>query len=299
MALTHAVLGGGAMHGFMYLGALMALFGNSQSRYATWRRGLRSIAGTSIGALIAFLLTLWDPWRVLAFLKGIGFQSIEDTLFNQNWAGLTTQKSVNSGIELDKLLRRGIADSAGDADATFADVHARTGVTLVVTVTCSSNGRTQYWSHVNKPAMPVWQALRASVSLPYVFPHFAVDGLLYIDGGITCNVPCHLFPPGETLVLYVQARAPAGGTALGPSSLFDVYTNAAQLGSFRAEPLYALNSIPCVPAADSVSPYNFGATGDALDALVAQGIRSVHAVFLRNRLLLYTVQLVLHFWRRP
>ena len=290
MDLEHVCFGGGGMHGFMYPGALLALFNNSVEAYRVWQGRLKSVAGTSIGALVGYLVMLWDPLRILAFMKAAGFQQLRQGLFDQDWMRVAAAKAVNSGKELNALLRQGVQQSVGQEDATFLDLYRRTGITYIVTVTCSSSGQTRFWSHANQPHLPIWKAIRASVSLPYVFPEFELDGVKYIDGGMTCNLPCHLSPPERTLVMYVQVRRPNG---LTPLSLLDLYMNAAQLGSFRVQPLYALNAIPCVPAEDSVSPYDFGATDAALDALFLQGIRSRRAVARRNKLLVYTIYLTL------
>ncbi len=287
-SMENVVFGGGGTHGFMYVGALLALFKGSPEAYQQWHRGLKSVAGTSIGALVGYLVTLWNPARILSFMKAQGFASVRKTLFDQDLVRIATAKSVNSGTELNRLLREGVMLSSGSEETTLAQLYKMTGITFVVAVTSSASGQTRFWSHVNMPDLPVWKAIRASVSIPFVFPEFEVGGVRYIDGGMTCNVPCHLFPAERTLVLYVQARRPA---ALTPITLIDLYMNAAQLGSFRVEPLYALNSIPCVPAADSVSPYSFGASGAELDALVMQGVRSWQAVVRRNKLMVLTVQL--------
>ena len=289
MDLEHVCFGGGGMHGLMYLGALFALFNNSIQAYTEWQRKLKSVAGTSVGALIGCLALLWDPLRIMAFMKTAKVQA-KASLFDQDWLGVAAAKAVNSGKELNALLRQGVQEAFGSADATFQDLYCRTGIAFIVTVTCSSSGQTRFWSYANMPHLPVWQAIRASVSIPYVFPEFEVAGIKYIDGGMTCNVPCHLFPPERTLIMYVQVRRPNG---LTPLSLLDLYMNAAQLGSFRVQPLYAMNSIPCVPAEDSVSPFNFGATDAALDALFVQGVRSRHAVARRNKLLVFTIYLTL------
>jgi len=286
MKLDHVVFGGGGMHGVMYLGALIGFVGDSREVYDTWRHGLKAVAGTSVGALIGYLVTVWNPWRILEFVKQAGFQDLNKGLFNRDWTGLSEDKALNSGKELNALLRKGMLDTTGSEEATFEDVYKLTGVTFIVTVTNSGSGHTQYLSHINSPKMLVWMALRASVSLPYVFPEFKIGAQKYIDGGVTCNLPCHLFPAHRTLTLFVQPKKREWFT---PGALIDFYSNAAQLGSFRVQPLYALNSIPCIPGLDTVSAYNFGASNSELDSLFMQGVKSWNAVVFRNSLLYFLV----------
>ncbi len=284
MGLQHVVFGGGGMHGIMYLGALIGFFGNSQVTYQAWRAQLKSVAGTSVGALVGFLITLWDPWKILEFVKTAGFKELDQKLFDQDWKGLCMELSVNTGRRLNDLIRKGVLESTGSEDTTLREAYTQSGIHFIATVTNSQTGGTHYWSHANMPDLPVWQALRASVSIPYVFPEFVIGNCRYIDGGVTCNIPCHLFPAHKTLVLYVQIRRKR---SLTPATLLDWYSNSAQLGCFRAKPLYALNSIPCVPDVNSVSQYNFGATNEDMDGLMLQGLRCWRAMQTRNIMLVH------------
>jgi predicted acylesterase/phospholipase RssA len=284
MNLDHAVFGGGSMHGFMYLGAIIGFVNNRKDVFEQWQSKLKAVAGTSIGSLFAYLITLWDPWQILEFMKTAGFKGLHERFFDQNWESVRAEACINSGKEVDVLLQRGVAQSFGQMDATLKDHYDRTGIVLIVTVTEACSGHTHYWSHKNMPHFPIWKALRASISLPYVFPAFQLGQNKFIDGGVTCNIPCHLFPARRTLVLYVQSRRP---DTVSPQTLVQLYANAAQLGCFRTKRLYALNCIPCVSASDSVSAYNFGASNDQLNMLVRQGILSYNAVILRNKLLVY------------
>jgi len=282
------------MHGVMYLGAILGYVDNCPVKFRKWQMELKCVAGTSVGALVGVLITLWSPWRILEFVKTAGFRNLDEKLFDQDWRGVCTERCVNSGRQLNNILRAGMQESTGSCHTTFSELYKLTGIKFIVTATNSSTGRTQYWSHANVPDLQVWQALRASVSVPFVFPEFEVNGQSYMDGGVTCNLPCHLFPAHRTLVLYVQIRR---CSALTPKSLLDFYTNAAQLGSFRLQPLYALNSIPCVPSESSVSPFNFGATPAELDSLLIRGIHCWNAVVSRNQILVLSCHTLLLFLR--
>jgi predicted acylesterase/phospholipase RssA len=282
MGLDHVVFGGGGMHGIMYLGALIGFFGNSKAAYTAWRAQLKSVAGTSVGALVGFLITIWDPWQILEFVKTAGFKELDQKLFDQDWKGLCMELSVNSGRQLNLLIQKGMLQSTGSENTTFRQAYEQSGIHFIATVTNSQTGGTHYWSHTNMPDLPVWKALRASVSIPYVFPEFVIEDGRYIDGGVTCNIPCHLFPARQTLVMYVQIRRKR---SLTPGTLLDWYSNSAQLGCFRAKPLYALNSVPCVPDSNSVSQYNFGASSEDMDDLVLQGLRCWNAMVSRNIML--------------
>jgi predicted acylesterase/phospholipase RssA len=279
VACKYLVFGGGTLHGCMYLGALIAMFNNNRIGYANWARTLKGVAGTSVGALIAALLTVWDPWTIWEYVKTKGFRKIAESLFDQNIVQVTKGMSINSGRALETLLQKGMHDLTGNPNITFTELYKLTGKTLVVTVTNLDTGFAEYWSAATVPRMEVWRALRASVSLPILFPPFKVSNALYTDGGLACNVPCQLFPAAETLTFFVHA--PVTEQTQTPGYLRQLayyYSDAAQLGQFRAVPAYAVRSVPCKAAPHSASSFALNASNEEIDALVAQGALCWNAV---------------------
>lgn len=285
------VLGGGSMHGCMYIGVLVAMFNGDKAAYAQWTKGVSVYAGTSAGSLFAYMLLVADPWTVWDYVKRCGFRDIAKGMFDQSMAQASQQQSISSGKALEDMLRTGVQDLSGDVDMTLQQLFERTGKKLVVTVTSVQSGRVEYWSYTTKPHVPVWKALRASVSIPFVFPAFVVDGQAYHDGGIMCNVPCHLFNAKDTLTLFVHRPNRTSCSAF--TEVLDRYCGAAQLGQFRLEPLYALNCVPCVSDETIVAAHTFGATDQEIDSVVQQGALSWNAVMARNVYMLFGLYFVL------
>jgi len=277
----HVVMGGGATHGLMYIGVLMAHAGNSRRTYAEWARGIHTFAGSSMGALLAFALTCWDPWQTMQYFMGSRIRDIATRLFDSKAREVWRQKSINSGRVLDAVLSESVAHVAGDADVTFLQLHQSTGKRLVITVTDIVTGGAEYWSHVTAPHVRVRDALRASVAIPGVFPPWQVGARWYTDGGVACNVPCHLFPPESTLTLFVHTpfRGPA---PVFMSQILDNYMSAAQLGPFRVLPLYGWHAVPCISVPTLPSPYDFNLTPRAVEELVAHGSVCWIAVLFRH-----------------
>ena len=284
---TRLVMGGGAMHGLMYLGALLRLFPTRRA-FADWHHGLRTLAGASMGALLAALLCTWTPWQVWAYAKTEQFRSIGSQIVDQSFLDMPTTCSLSSGRALDAALQRGVSDAYGRSDVTLADVRAATGKTLIITVSNVTLNRAEFWSHHTQPDVQLWQALRASVAIPGVFPPLSWAGHQFVDGGLMCNVPCHALPPRRTLVLLVHtcARPSGGATTPYATRVWESLMGAAQLGVMRALPAYTTSCIPCVPTPSTPDAYMFGASDAAVDALVLQGARSVGVLMLGMCLLL-------------
>jgi predicted acylesterase/phospholipase RssA len=233
------------------------------------------------------MLTVWDPWTIWNYVRTTGFRKIAETLFDQNILRITEGMAINSGAALENLLQQGMQDLANDRNATFEDLYRKTGKKLVITVTNVRTGFAEYWSVDNVPRMEVWRALRASVSLPILFPAFKIANAKYTDGGLACNIPCQLFPADRTLTLFVHAPTvdQGGITSNYFRQLMHHYSDAAQLGQFRVQPLYACRSVPCMAAPTNVSAYALNATNEEIDALVLQGARCWAAVCARNVLI--------------
>jgi len=149
------VFGGGAMHGCMYPGVLIALCNGDRDAYAAWFKGVNCVAGTSVGSIFAYMLTVWDPWTVCEKIKTCGFRDIAATLFDHNVAEATMQRSINSGRALEAMLKRGVLESLGDEGATLLDLYKRTGKKLVITVTDRQSGRVGFWNYTNRPELPI------------------------------------------------------------------------------------------------------------------------------------------------
>jgi len=265
----------------MDLGALIGMFGGRREAHGTWLGGLEALAGTSVGSLFACMLSVWDPWQIWDYIRTTGFREIARDLFDQDLREATKHQSLNSGKALRCMLRKGLRDMVGDPDMTLAGWYLHTGKRLVITVTNMDTGQAEFWCHRTMPTLEVWKALRASVSLPLLFPVFVVRGHRYSDGGVACNIPCHRFPAAETVTFFVNS--PEGDDSDSYlRTLVNHYSLSAQLGSMRAEPRYALNSVVCMAATDNVSPYALNASSGEIDALVEQGARCWRALALRN-----------------
>ena len=289
----HVVLGGGGVYGVMYIGALLALCQFSRDAYSAWLTGIKDVAGTSAGAIIACLLAAgMDPWQMRECLFRCDLAATAAGILDVSLHDIGQVKGLSTGLATNRALQDLVAAATGRADITLQQLYARTHRRLVIVVTNGRTNRTEFWCHVTRPTMPVWLALRCSSSVPGLLAPPEVDGALFYDGGLSCNLPCHLFPARDTLTLFVHrplaglaassTDAPTASTtktpspiaasmqpeAAAPSSDVDtttefslramlrqvlaIYTNSAQLGPMRGLPGLLARAVPCVPASKSV-----------------------------------------------
>lgn len=273
--VRNVVLGGGGMNGLMYIGALAALTRDDAAAYLAWRDGVRAIAGTSAGALVgAMIAARLTPADMRALVHASDLEHVLRTARDLPLRGMLHCRAVSSGASTDAALAAFVGRlCAGNAAATLQDFARQTRVDFHVVVTNLRTGNAEFWSAANKPHVPLAHALRCSVAVPMMLPPFVVDGDAFVDGGVTCNVPIHLFchaarrsgagagaaaaddkddDDNKTLILLTFGESP-DATAASPlltlASLTFMALNAAQLAPLRMAPHLLLTTIVCVNAA--------------------------------------------------
>lgn len=174
------VLGGGAARGFAHIGAYRALV--EAGVPIDW------VGGASIGAVMgAPIAQGLSPEEVvstarLAFVKGKPFGDVTLPVL-----------SLLRGRRMERLIAEHLAGDIED---------------LAVPFFCVSSNLGQGTPHIHTRGRLV-TALRASVSLPGVFPPAVVDGQLAIDGGILDNLPVDVMlrqPVGKVIAVDLTSR---------------------------------------------------------------------------------------------
>lgn len=190
------VFEGGGVKGIAYAGALAVL------KEKGVLDDIRRVAGTSAGAITACLLAAGaDAAKVREIVAATPFASFEDSDFGfvrDTWR-LVKRYGWYKGDAFAKWMRAQIATLAGDADLDFRALAERTRSgpgtcrELYVVGTDLSAQRAAVYSAATTPEVPLWQAVRISMSLPLVFASVRRAGDVWVDGGLTWNYPIDLF----------------------------------------------------------------------------------------------------------
>ena len=174
------VLGGGAARGFAHIGAYRAMV--EAGVPIDW------VGGTSIGAVMGAPIAQGLPpdevvsTARLAFVKGKPFGDLTLPVL-----------SLLRGRRMERLIAEHLVGDIEDLPIPFF---------------CVSSNLGQGTPHIHTRGGLV-TALRASVSLPGVFPPAVVDGQLTIDGGILDNLPVDVMrrqPVGKVVAVDVTSR---------------------------------------------------------------------------------------------
>ncbi|XP_033110645.1 uncharacterized protein LOC117111468 [Anneissia japonica] len=191
------VFAGGGNRLFAYTGALEVLHETGILK------NIKRFAGTSLGALTACFAALGvgpreivvevekvrrDIRKMLKDSKWGIFSLIPNTLRRYGW---------HPASAYCRWLELNLSDYAGKPDITFREFYEATGKELCCVATNLNRMSVEYCHLKTTPDMPVIIALRMSMSLPVLLQavkhqtHGAED--VFVDGGLLCNYPIHVF----------------------------------------------------------------------------------------------------------
>jgi len=168
-------LNGGGMRGALQVGALMEL---SCSLLDTFKDG---VYGISVGAIIATYIAFGFTPADLAeiFKEWVDVPLTPPSIAALSNAYIST-RGLDDGSVIRERMRHDFAKKGLDFDALrIRDAH----IALHIIATDVLNVQSVTFGG----SMRVWDAVRASFSLPLIFEPHEVQGRLFVDGAILCS----------------------------------------------------------------------------------------------------------------
>lgn len=187
--VKNLVFSGGGIKCISYIGILKYLEENNMIK------DIQSIAGSSGGAIFAFILILGYTYHELYLLiNGLNFEEIKDVT-SDNLFQFFNNFGIDTGNKLIKLLKLLINKKYGNnsENITFLELFDRTKINLTITGTCLDTNSIEYFNHKSTPDMKLISALRISFSIPIVYNKVDLNGKIYVDGGLIDNLPIGIF----------------------------------------------------------------------------------------------------------
>jgi len=178
------VLSGGGIKGIAYIGALQAL------KDLKYLENIKIFAAASVGALIVSIYILgYEPKEMYEFIKQFDLSKMKsiDITNVLNYYGLDT------GSNIEYVIKRLIRAKNYSEDITLRELFDHTNKKMIFTTVCVNNAQLCYLSHDTHPFLPLYKAIRMSMSIPIYYTPVKYDNKLYIDGGCIDNYPIHLF----------------------------------------------------------------------------------------------------------
>ena len=185
-------LSGGAARGFAHIGVVKVLQENDIP--------ISCVAGTSVGAIVGAFVAAGYSWEKM--LK------IADDI---KWHALIAPTLSGMGLVKTDRLESFIDEMLGEM--TFDELEIPFGAVAADIV---------HWETVVFDSGPVGRAVRASASVPMVFEPLVEDDVVFVDGGVTNNIPCDVvrsMGAGRVIAVDLNAERLSSGV---PANLFDV-----------------------------------------------------------------------------
>jgi len=198
----YLVLSGGGMKGLAYCGAMDVLEKESILQ------NIKGFAGSSAGSIVASLLAVgYNAKELQNIIFGIDYNKIIDDKWGvfRDAINIIEDFGLAPGDYFVDLIGKFIEKKTGNKDYTINDLYKDKGITLVITGTDMNHKKTIYFSPNNKNNksrgdISIRQAVRISMSIPFLFEPVTYDGCMCVDGGVLDNYPLHVFDgeyPGD------------------------------------------------------------------------------------------------------
>ena len=203
--MEYLVFSGGGINGISFVGTVHFLRKQGQ-----WK----GFAGTSVGALMALMCVLELPMNSMIVIFDDIIKSWGSADIQLRSMALVDHSNLRKTVTQPLLLAYNITD------ITFAELNARTKKSLKICAHNLNHMSTHLFSEEHTPNLSVVAAVVASMSVPFIFPPMEICGELFIDGGISANVPAFAFPPQKTLLVRLVGKKQFVSTAQIQESIF-------------------------------------------------------------------------------
>jgi NTE family protein len=210
------VFEGGGVKGIAYAGALKVL----QEKEIL--KDITRVAGTSAGAIISTLVALGgDVDRITDIASNTPYNEFMDSSHLLIPELYRTYKKYGwfRGESFTKWIREKIGEVCGNPDITFGELAEKAGTKspgglkfrkLYMIASDVSLQTPLLCSHNTKPKLPIWKAVRMSMSIPFFFASVKLrigkNEDVIVDGGVTWNYPIDLFDRDSYLDSAMRSR---------------------------------------------------------------------------------------------
>ena len=195
--VNYIVLGGGGQKGLLYIGALKAL--RRFMEFDLVLKRIKGFAGCSVGSIFAVMMMMEyteeeiDQYilPLVSIFDNVAPQ-MDVSLFISNYGfddGSTFKKSISKVLEY-----KGFSQ-----EITLKTFQQFFAAEISIITTNLTNQEKVTLSAKTFPNLKVVDALFMSMCIPFIFVPVHYNDCVYVDGGMTSNIP-DIYPISETMV---------------------------------------------------------------------------------------------------
>ena len=188
------VFSGGGIKGLSYVGCLRSL------EERNLMGGIECLVGTSAGSLFAFLINIgYTSEELRDIVLNLDFNQMRD-ITGTTILNYFKSFGFDSGNRVERIVRIFLKKKLEVDDISFGDLFKQTGQRLIITGTCLNTCNIVNFSHRTHPDFSVIDAVRLSISVPFVFNACKHGDKLYVDGGIGSNYSLDAYHPYQNIL---------------------------------------------------------------------------------------------------
>jgi len=154
---------------------------------------IKNVACVSAGAIVGTLFSCgYGSQQIKTIIKSTDFKSFEDgNVFD--FPNDFSEYGLHPATTFSRWLKELIHGATGEENSTFADWKAK-GFKNLVVFACNMNTQSiKRFDADLTPNIKVWEAVRCSMSIPWFFRAYKLEGDIYNDGGLVYNYPIDAF----------------------------------------------------------------------------------------------------------
>ena len=185
---------GGGIKGLSYVGCLRSLEEHGIIPHIT------CLVGTSAGSIFATCINVgYTSTELRDIVMNLDFNEMRD-ITSANVLNYFSSFGFDTGNRVERIIRILIKKKIGTDAITFQQLYQKTQQQLIITGTCLNTREIVNFTHTSHPDMEVIQAIRISMSVPFVFNvcHYQDD--MYVDGGVGSNYSVDAYHPYQDVL---------------------------------------------------------------------------------------------------
>jgi predicted acylesterase/phospholipase RssA len=196
------VMSGGGVKGLAYIGVLEYL------EKTKTLQNISTFVGCSIGAFACMLIALGYSSFVI---KNVMNNYDMSKLNYPSVMCLVNNLGLDNGDRLEQFIKTWLKNADFEQNITLLELHTKTNKTLVVSVTDILSKEAVLIDYHTFPEIPVYLAVKMSMSIPFVYRPVLYLGRYYCDGYLSCNFPVRYFKteiskPNEILCFHFETE---------------------------------------------------------------------------------------------
>lgn len=184
---THLVISGGACYGISLLGIFNYLYLENKLN------SIKYIAANSIGSFFSLVYCLDVPLNLVEEIIKEIIKSNLYSITNENFPNLFIENGIFEASYLLIKIKEFLKDKYNIDDLTFLELSKKFGKNLYISTTLLKNSTNKIFSVDNTPDVSIFDAVSASMSIPFMMKPVKIDDEYYIDGVLSNNFPINIF----------------------------------------------------------------------------------------------------------